>query len=390
VTTATGTVIGEEVRLRALADLGLAGTAPEERFDRVTRLCRRLFDVPIALVNLVGRETLFVKSRQGIDVCEMPRDEAFCATAIGREDVLVVPDAPADERFAALPAVAGPPGVRFYAGVPLRAPGGQAVGTVCLMDTRARDFGAEDSALLRDVGRIVERELAVDEELERAGAVQRALFPDRPPADGRWDVAGACVPAREVGGDLYDWHRAPAGLVVALADVMGKGLPAAIVGASLRAALRAGTRRADLAEGLEAVAWTLATDLEVTGTFATVLLARLEAEGQVTVVDAGHAHVAVLRAGGAVEPLVHRGLPLGIDPGEHYVAEALELAPGETLLAHSDGLVELPGGPTTTEEAARLIAGAGCAADAVRTLMGVAGERAPADDVTVVVARRRA
>ena len=382
--------VDEDERLRALHDLDVLDTPPEERFDRVTRLCQRLFGVSTALVNLVDRDRLFMKSAQGIERGVMPRADAFCSHAILERDGIVVDDLEQDPRFADSPFVVGDPRYRFYAGIPLEAPGGQRVGTLCIADATPRVLTDGDRALLRDLATWVQKELNVEEELDRAAQVQRAMFPTRPLDAPGWDVAGACLPSREVGGDFYDWHRTPTGPVVTLGDVMGKGMPAAIVMATVRAALRSGARMSNLAHGVEDAAWSLADDLEATGTFASAVLARLSAAGAVTLVDAGHGHAAIVRRDGRVEPQTEGGLPLGISASEQYRSFRIALETGDLLLLHSDGLIELPGGPATTAQAAALIAGSTSAAQAVQRLLGVCDGHALPDDVTVVAVVRTA
>ena len=149
----------EERRLRALQSLQILDTPAEERFDRYTRIASRLFDVPIALVSLVDRDRQWFKSRQGLDAPETPRDAAFCAHAILQRGVLQVPDALQDPRFADNPLVTGPPRVRFYAGAPLETSDGSRVGTLCLIDQRARELDENELALLRDLADLVEAEL---------------------------------------------------------------------------------------------------------------------------------------------------------------------------------------------------------------------------------------
>lgn len=90
----------EDARLRDLAAYDIHGTAPEADYDHVARLAADLFGVPIALVNLVGGDSVRVKARAGLDVCEVPRGVAFCAHAIMGDEPLVVPDLSADPRFA--------------------------------------------------------------------------------------------------------------------------------------------------------------------------------------------------------------------------------------------------------------------------------------------------
>ena len=124
----------EAFRLRTLTSLSILDTPAEERFDRLTRLAQRLFNVPIALVSLIDSNRQWFKSCQGLDVRETPRDVSFCAHAILGNDLLVVPDAAADARFADNPLVTGEPFIRFYAGCPLKAPNGSLLGTLCVID----------------------------------------------------------------------------------------------------------------------------------------------------------------------------------------------------------------------------------------------------------------
>jgi diguanylate cyclase (GGDEF)-like protein/PAS domain S-box-containing protein len=146
----------EEERLGALDAYHLVDTAPEEDFDRLVRLAARLFDVPIALVSLVARERQFFKARVGLAACGTDREVSFCAHAIEQDDILFVPDATLDERFAANPLVLGPPFIRFYAGQPLTTPSGHKIGTVCLIDTAPRqNLSAEDRRNLADIAALV-------------------------------------------------------------------------------------------------------------------------------------------------------------------------------------------------------------------------------------------
>ncbi len=150
----------EEQRLAALRQLGILDTQPEERFDRLTRIAAALFDVPIALVSLVDRERQFLKSTCGLNVRETPREVSFCAHAILSQEVMVVPDALLDDRFADNPLVTGEPRIRFYAGCPLALPCGNFAGTLCILDTRPHRLDVADLRHLQDLARLVERELS--------------------------------------------------------------------------------------------------------------------------------------------------------------------------------------------------------------------------------------
>jgi len=149
----------EAMRLAALRGLAILDTAPEERFDRLTRIAAASFDVPIALVTLVDERRQWFKSSCGAIFGETPRDLAFCAHTILEKVVMVVPDALLDQRFADHPAVVGDPRVRFYAGCPLVLDDGFCVGTLCLVDTRPRQLDATALRLLEDLAGLVLQEL---------------------------------------------------------------------------------------------------------------------------------------------------------------------------------------------------------------------------------------
>lgn len=148
----------EQTRLDALAELDILDTPAETRFDRFTRLAAMTFDAPIALVSLVDADRQWFKSRHGLAAPETPRSLSFCAHAVAAGDMLVVNDAAADPRFAGNLLVTGEPHIRFYAGQPVYNEG-QAVGTLCVIDTRPRTFSGEQRAVLQDLARLVEAEL---------------------------------------------------------------------------------------------------------------------------------------------------------------------------------------------------------------------------------------
>ena len=124
----------EPARLAALHGLALLDTPSEERFDRITRLARRLFGVPIATLSLVDEDRQWFKSRQGLELSETPREISFCGHAILGDQIMEVPDAAADPRFHDNPLVTQEPHVRFYAGCPLRAPDGSKLSRIAYVD----------------------------------------------------------------------------------------------------------------------------------------------------------------------------------------------------------------------------------------------------------------
>jgi len=130
----------EEGRLSALRRYDVLDTLAEPQFDRITALICSALDVPMAAVSLVDSERQWFKSRQNLAVSETPREIAFCDHAIRTPHAMIVCDARLDPRFAGNPLVKGAPHLLSYAGAPLRTPDGYNVGTLCAMDTRARNF----------------------------------------------------------------------------------------------------------------------------------------------------------------------------------------------------------------------------------------------------------
>ena len=132
---------------------------PEQAFDDLTRLASQICGTPIALVTLVDESRHWFKSKVGLDLSETPRDAAFCEYAIAGQDLCVVGDARADERFATNPSVVSEPYIRFYAGMPLRTPEGFALGTLCVLDTVPRELTQVQADALRTLGRQVMAQL---------------------------------------------------------------------------------------------------------------------------------------------------------------------------------------------------------------------------------------
>ena len=151
---------GEAIRLKNLHSLKLLDTPAEERFDRLTRLAKSLFNVPISAVTLVDEHRVWCKSGMGIDEADSPRETSLCGQAILEDkDVIVINDAKTDDRFADNPHVLGEPYIRFYAGCPLKYLDGSKMGTLCIIDTRPRTITEEEKEHLKSLAELAEREL---------------------------------------------------------------------------------------------------------------------------------------------------------------------------------------------------------------------------------------
>jgi PAS domain S-box-containing protein len=152
----TPLLVEEARRLAALRELGVLDTLAEPAFDAITRTAAQLCGVPIAHISLIDAQRQWFKSSFGMPgATETPRDVAFCDHAIRDDALFEVPDATRDERFAANPHVTGEPDVRFYAGAPIVLPGGERIGTVCVIDRTPRQLDGQQRTMLQSLAAIV-------------------------------------------------------------------------------------------------------------------------------------------------------------------------------------------------------------------------------------------
>ncbi len=345
--------------------------------------------MPMVSVTLMDGDRQFRKAEIGLGGREAPRKDSFCDVTIRQEGTLVVEDAAADAAFAQNPFVMGDPHLRFYAGHPLQAPGGEQVGTLCIIDTEPRTLDERGRSLLRELALWVQAELTDADELDHATVVQRAMLPARTPTVPGYTLAAAAAPAGHLLGDVYDWQLLDGRLRVALADVMGKGAGPAIIASAVRASLRTAPER-DLATAMGEIDRMLEDDIGGSNIFVTAVAADIDvATGAVEFVDAGHSLAFVLRAGGDWAPFHSTGLPLGMGFDETRTTSAAQLEPGDVFMVCSDGLLDIldPADPFRhVHDAIRSLGPDGAAREATR----LAAERGAPDDVTVLVVRRDA
>ncbi len=226
-------------------------------------------------------------------------------------------------------------------------------------------------------------------ELMRAAEIQADLLPSEVPPLPGFELAARCVPAREVGGDFYDWQTPlPGILTLSLCDVMGKGMPAALMMATVRAVMRSVVRKSAPVEAIKDIGAALDQDLDRAGQFVTLFLAQLDSAARcLTFVDAGHGHVVLRRADGTLQQLQPRGLPLGVLPDQHYQQGQLVFNPDDMLIVYSDGLVDArPDLSIDQHVLATQLCGVSDAEETVNRLIDLAMLHGPPpDDLTVVV-----
>ncbi len=327
---------------------------------------------------------------------------------------LATPDLLADPRFAGLKGVECR--VRALLAVPLRVES-RTTGLLAVSMTQpGRTWTPDEEQLLSIVAgnsagvieraryraealerqRLEAENRLMERELELAWEIQRGLIPAAPLCAGPWQMVGRVAPARPVGGDYFDYCNLSAmRFGVAIADVAGKGVPAALLGSTVHAYLRAYCDgRRSLTEAIAEVNRRLIADA-TPGRFVTTFHAEADVRrGLLRFVNAGHNYPLVRRQDGSLEALVEGGPPLGVLPDIAYAEGEVPFTPGDALLLYSDGVSEARNvlKEEFGEERVRALwqgcAGLG-AAEAVERLMArvaeFRGAEPPSDDVTVVV-----
>jgi PAS domain S-box-containing protein len=169
----------ESTRLQALKSYGILDTDPEEAFDDLAQLASRICGTPMAAVSLVDTARQWFKARVGLDATETARDNAFCAHGIVHQtNVMEVPDAREDRRFANLGIVRGKPKINFYTGAKLANADGQALGMLCVMDHEPRKLDSQQTEALEILARQVVAQLELRRELA-AHKLSRKLLESR-------------------------------------------------------------------------------------------------------------------------------------------------------------------------------------------------------------------
>ncbi|HEX2857529.1 MAG TPA: SpoIIE family protein phosphatase [Propionibacteriaceae bacterium] len=380
----------EQVRVEAIESLGLLDAPPEGRFERIVRLACRTLRVPTALVTLVAEDRQFHVAEQGFGSRQIPISQSFCRYVVDDDRPMEVADARLDDRFRDNPLVTGEKSVRFYAGRPLHAPGGVPVGALCILDTAPRQLTEDQRDLLAELAGLVQEELGRSAEFDRGRDVQMQLLPKSTPDIPGYEIAGGAVPVGLMSGDFFDWYPVAETLQVVVADVMGKGAGAAIIGAGVRAVMRGTSQYNGLDEAVQRLAVSMDSDLAETGSFVTMFAARLDpVRHELTYVDAGHGLAGTVTATGEARLLDCDGVPIGTVTQGGWRAATHRLQAGETFICLSDGLLDLFDDLDAAVAAIRLTAlESGHAQEVVDRAKSYAQGHDATDDVTIVAIRR--
>jgi serine phosphatase RsbU (regulator of sigma subunit) len=266
----------------------------------------------------------------------------------------------------------------------------------------AGSFNEMAASLERQRAELVEKE-RMDEDLEVALAIQRRFLPQRAPSVPGLEVAGISVPSREVGGDLFHYLELAGGrLAVALGDVSGKSVPAALIMSNVMSALRAEVQHeAEVERSLERINRLLVEQIEP-GRFVTLFYGIADpTASRLRYTNAGHNPALRLSAAGEVSWLREGGVPLGVEPSSRYPSAEIPLDRGDVLVAYSDGVTEAEGPEREgriphfgeerlaetivrlrAEPAEAIIAGV------LAAVKAFAAGRPQADDITLVVLKR--
>jgi GAF domain-containing protein len=186
----------EAKRLEALRRYQVLDTAPEPAFDDFVELAAAICGTPISTVTFIDEDRQWFKARLGLTGTESPREHSFCAHTILQDQLMVVEDAAADERFAANPLVTGDPHIRFYAGAPLMDREGHGLGSLCVIDREPHHITDAQRSALRTLARRVMAEL----EYRLISAQLAAALSEVKLLEGLLPICGHCKKIRDDAG----------------------------------------------------------------------------------------------------------------------------------------------------------------------------------------------
>jgi sigma-B regulation protein RsbU (phosphoserine phosphatase) len=361
----------ETERLESLRSLNLLENVPEDRFDRVTRLAGQFFKVPMAYVAFIESERQWFKSSFGVTAKETTRRISLCQYTIQLNEPLVIFDATLHPIARTHPMVTGEPGIRFYAGIPLKGPRGQKIGTFCVLDVEPRSFSESDIEHLKAFATIVEREvnlagiiqtqnelLRTRQELVETQARLKHEFDDAtkyvrlmlpPPLSGRESIDWIFEPSTQLGGDGLGYRRISADQIAFyVLDVTGHGVGSALLAVTALEFLRSQAVRAldfsSPAEVMDRLNRTFQMKQHAGKFFSVWYGVYSHSKRQVTYANAGHPPALLLTWTGD-RPVLTKTEPggptLGVLPETETPERTIDFPKGSELHLFTDGLYEV-------------------------------------------------
>ena len=390
--------------------------------DWIVQKTTSMFEADEGSIRLLSEEeatptlrTLIRREQPGIQSGSWPPTISMnlMGCLMARDEAVASPDLRNDTRFPALRSVESR--IRSVLAVPLKS-GNRFTGMLAVTTaTPGREWTHEESQLLSIVAsnsasvieqarlkieaeekrRLEERQRLLERELDTARGIQMSLLPSRPLHVGHWEIVGRVAPAKQVGGDAFDFFSLGEGRAgVVIADVSGKGIPAALLTSNVQASIRAYCDgRAPIPEAIRAVNEGVLRSAN--GKFITLFFAEIDASrGVIRYTNAGHNYPLLRRAGGTIVELIAGGIPLGLIEGTPYEQGDTSFSPGDTLLLYSDGITEALNarGEEFGDDALRELwqaHGAEPAAATIERIFGAVetfrGRAMQSDDMTLVV-----
>ena len=361
-----------------------ATTAAE--FDEFLRNKRSAFEVDFCGIVLAGPDGWAVRAFQSERLRLRAGSSALLRVAIAGNDSLVIPDASADVRVDPVDE-----GIRFFGAWPIVSDSGQRIGFFVLADPEPKVIRPSELHHMDGITKAILYTLGAEKEMSYAATVQRALSPrNRVPMHG-YDVAGCCIPTSAVGGDFYDWYPVEGGLALSLGDVMGKGVGAGIIAARVGAVLKSAARNTNVAAAVNRASETLADELNDANSFFTLFHARINSgSGLISFVDAGHGLSIIVGADGSSRRLEGADVPVGMAATHSWTRHRAYLSPGDTLIAVSDGVLDLYDGTLRSlDHVVNLAKSATSAEHLVGMIEQLARSASAPDDVTAVAITRK-
>ena len=360
------------------------------QLGRVPNLVRRVLKIENVYIRLINADGNWVRTENGVTVVENRDGMKICDFALTTDETVCITNADDDPRILDGTIRNDIPELKSYIGHSLETKGGTRIGVLCVWGTQPRLFSAEDLEILTDTVFWLQRLSLNTQELNRASEIQRGMLPQGGMAISDYEIAGFCQPHLSAGGDFYDWIETFDGVAFTLADVMGKGIGSAIIAAAVRATIRATAWNQGAKQVMTIASQVLEPDMQKVGSFVTLIHGQLDTfQNQVRYVDAGHGLVTHVTKDGKITLLTTSNYPIGTGQNREWQILNIEMAPGDTLILISDGMLDVfDSARSTRRELAHIAVTANSAQEIIDKYKEIVSKSVVTDDVTALILRR--